>query len=134
MPGEEFVRRFALHILPPYFSRVRYAGWLGNRFRAVNLEMARAALNVIPSKEEEPQRNLIDLEELLNGELGDTTYRCPNCGEAKLQWEGEIRGTMGWQLHRSQKPPRARARKALAGAKKQFKTNTIRPPPDSNTE
>ena len=35
MPGEEFVARFALHILPPHFFRVRYAGWLGNRFRTV---------------------------------------------------------------------------------------------------
>jgi hypothetical protein len=130
MRGDEFVARFALRILPPHFYRVQYAGWLGNRFRAVNLEMARTALNVIPPKEDEPQRHVVDLEELLSRELGDTTYRCPNCGEAKLLWVGEIRGTMGWQRQRSQKPPVARARKAIGGAKKQAATNTIRPPPD----
>ncbi len=112
MPGEEFVARFALHILPPHFFRVRYAGWLGNRFRTVNLEKARAALNVIVPKEEESERNVVDLEELLSRQLGDTTYRCPNCGEAQLQWEGELRGTVGWQRQRSQKPPMARARTA----------------------
>ena len=133
MPGEEFVGRFALHILPPRFFRTRYAGWLGNRFRTVNLQTARTALRVIPWKEEEPKRTEVDLEELLSRELGDTTYRCPNCGQANLQWQGEIRGTMGWQLYRSQMPPMARARKALTGAKKQSKTNTIRPPPDAST-
>ncbi len=125
MPGEEFVARFALHILPPRFFRVRYAGWLGNRFRAANLEMARTALNVIPSKDEELQPTVVDLEELLSRELGDTTYRCPNCGEPKLLWEGEIRGTMGWRLHRSQKPPMARARTKIGGTKKQPAANTI---------
>jgi hypothetical protein len=131
MPGEEFVACFALHILPPHFFRVRYAGWLGNRFRTVNIEKARAALNVIVPKEEEPQQNVVDLEELLSRQLGDTTYRCPNCGEAQLQWEGELRGTVGWQRQRSQMPPMARARKAHADAKKQSTTNTIRPPPEA---
>ncbi len=101
---DEPVARFALHILQPHFFRVRYAGWLGNRFRAANLEMARTAWNVIPPKEYEPQPNVVDLEEWLSRELGDTTYRCPNGGEAKLLWESEIRGTVDWQRQRSQKP------------------------------
>ena len=66
----------------------------------------------------EPEGNVVDLEELLSRQLGDTTYRCPNCGEAKLLWVGEIRGTMGWQRQRSQKPPMARARTASGVAKK----------------
>ncbi len=92
--------------------------------------MARTALNVIPPKEEEPQQNVVDLGELLSRELGDTTYRCPNYGEAKLLRESEIRGTVGWQRQRSQKPPMARARTEIGGGAKQPAANTIRPPPD----
>ena len=82
-------------------------------------------MNVIVPKEEESERNVVDLEELLSRQSGDTTYRCPNCGEAKLLWEGEIRGTTGWQLQRSQKPPMARARTKIGGTKKQPAANTI---------
>ena len=128
LPGEEFVGRFALHILPPRFTRVRYSGWLGNRFRTANLETARSALNVIPLRQEEESPQ-IDLDELLD-ELADTTYRCPNCGEARLLWEGEIRGEMGWQRYRSQKPPLARARKAQADATKLREGTKIRAPPE----
>ena len=78
-------------------------------------------------KKEETQRPEVDLEELLHG-LGDTAYRCPKCGEAKLQWQGEIQGTMGGQLYRRQMPPMARARRALGAAKQPAKQN-IRPPP-----
>ena len=46
IPGEEFVRRFSLHILPPRMMRVRYAGWLGSNVREVNLATARTALKV----------------------------------------------------------------------------------------
>jgi hypothetical protein len=129
LSGEEFIGRFALHILPPRFTRVRYSGWLGHRFRAANLETARSALNVIPLRQEKESPQ-VDLDELLD-ELGDTTYRCPNCGEARLLWEGEIRGETGWQRYRSQKPPMARARKAIADAAKLRPSNKIRPPPDS---
>ena len=130
MPGEEFVRRLALHILPPRFTRARYGGWLGNRNRTVNLKAARAALNVVPRKAEEPPVTEVDLEELLSDKLGDTTFRCPKCGEARLLWEGEIQGTMGWQRQRSQMPPKARARKAQGTLEKQLTFESIRSPPD----
>ncbi|TIV13284.1 MAG: IS91 family transposase, partial [Mesorhizobium sp.] len=31
---DEFIRRFLLHVLPEGFHRIRYYGFLGNRYRA----------------------------------------------------------------------------------------------------
>jgi len=129
MPGDEFVRRFAMHILPPRFSRARYAGWLGSRERARNLAMARAALHVTAPREKQlGNEQPLELEELFSGEVADTTYPCPNCRQRKLRWVEEIPAAMGWQRFRSQVPPSARARQA-ATRTRQLAAHNIRPPP-----
>jgi hypothetical protein len=33
LTAEEFIRRFLLHVLPPGLQRIRYYGFLGNRYR-----------------------------------------------------------------------------------------------------
>jgi hypothetical protein len=38
---DEFLRRFLLHVLPPRFVRIRYYGFLANRSRAHNIDLAR---------------------------------------------------------------------------------------------
>jgi hypothetical protein len=38
---EEFIRRFLLHVLPRGFVRIRYYGFLANRFRAAKLQLCR---------------------------------------------------------------------------------------------
>jgi Putative transposase len=49
MPGPEFVRRFATHIVPPYCRRIRYAGLLGQSKRKNLLPRCRELLaNRIP--------------------------------------------------------------------------------------
>ena len=37
LPGVEFVRRFLMHVLPKRFMKIRYAGFLNNRFKSRNL-------------------------------------------------------------------------------------------------
>jgi len=37
LPGTEFIRRFLLHVLPKGFQKIRYAGFLNNRFKSRNL-------------------------------------------------------------------------------------------------
>lgn len=44
----EFLRRFAMHIVPPRFTRIRYYGFLANRLRAANLERTRQLLGSRP--------------------------------------------------------------------------------------
>jgi hypothetical protein len=43
--AEEFIRRFLLHTLPKGFQRIRYYGFLGNRFRQEKLTLCRQLLH-----------------------------------------------------------------------------------------
>ncbi|MGA7615932.1 MAG: IS91 family transposase [Thermoanaerobaculia bacterium] len=47
LTATEFLRRFAMHIVPSRFVRIRYFGFLANRLRHHNIELAR---NMIASK------------------------------------------------------------------------------------
>ena len=48
LAGPEFVRRFALHILPPGFTKIRHYGILGNNRRSRDIPAARTALERSP--------------------------------------------------------------------------------------
>ena len=65
---EELLRRYALHILPKGFMRVRYYGFLANAVRAEKLTQIRRALKV------EPQP--------FSSEIIENNYApcCPECG------------------------------------------------------
>jgi len=39
LPGVEFIRRFLSHVLPKGFQKIRYAGFLNNRFKSRNLSI-----------------------------------------------------------------------------------------------
>ncbi len=41
LQAEEFIRRFLLHVLPDGFQRIRYYGFLGNRYREQKLAHCR---------------------------------------------------------------------------------------------
>lgn len=57
LEAAEFVRRFLLHILPPRFVKIRYFGFLANRRRTENIELARTLLGAtaMPLPEERPK-------------------------------------------------------------------------------
>jgi len=46
LTAEEFTRRFLLHVLPRGFHRIRYYGFLGNRFRQEKLARCRQLLGM----------------------------------------------------------------------------------------
>jgi hypothetical protein len=121
MPGVEFVRRFMMHVLPFRMSRVRYAGFLGGRYRTRNLAQTREELAAEPT----PAHSDESVE--LGDELpeADTDYPCPHCGAHALMWVGEIPGWSGWHPYVSLMPRVAqeRIRRELYGA--------ARPPPKS---
>jgi hypothetical protein len=48
LKGEEFVRRFLLHVLPTGVKRIRHYGVLASSCKKVKLEAARLALKVLP--------------------------------------------------------------------------------------
>jgi Putative transposase len=72
LQSTEFLRRFAQHILPRGFVRIRQYGFLANRCRAANLALARQLLAITPKAPE-----------LYSETTGDlATWRCPRCGAA----------------------------------------------------
>ena len=46
LDAEEFIRRFLLHVLPDGFQRIRYYGFLGNRYREEKLARCRQLLGM----------------------------------------------------------------------------------------
>jgi hypothetical protein len=48
LKGEEFVRRFLLHVLPTGVKRIRHYGVLASSCKKVKLDAARLALQVLP--------------------------------------------------------------------------------------
>ena len=69
--GSEFLRRFFLHVLPKGFVRIRYFGFLANRFRAHSLPLCQQLLasdRPPPSASSETTSN----------------WHCPNCGAAMM--------------------------------------------------
>jgi len=46
LPAKEFIRRFLLHVLPDAFQRIRYYGFLANRYRKQKLALCRQLLQM----------------------------------------------------------------------------------------
>jgi len=74
----EFVRRFALHILPHGFARMRHFGLLSSRGKATYLPDIQADMNIVPFK--------LNKEELRQAALNrlKRSGNCPCCGSVKM--------------------------------------------------
>ena len=88
LSGQEFIRRFLLHVLPKGFMRIRHFGFLANRCRAVKLKQIRIALDQV---EEDDEAALIRIEPAFDG------YPCTRCRQgyarvcypiAPARWKG----------------------------------------------
>lgn len=79
LAGEEFIRRFLLHVLPHRFVRIRYYGLHHASARKGKLPRCRALLGLSP---ELPEVAELSLMEWLGEVLGEEIDRCPSCGAA----------------------------------------------------
>ena len=75
----EFVRRWATHILPKGFTRVRHYGMSANRHRAAYLQKCRELLG-IDEAHDEPSVEIPDCRDEDEGPALPT-HRCPKCGK-----------------------------------------------------
>ena len=80
-----FIRSFLMHVLPCGFQKIRYYGFLNNRFKSLNLKV----ISRLTGKElfKATFRNL-SISELLNVLYGLDTGRCPVCNEGTLRHSG----------------------------------------------
>jgi hypothetical protein len=84
LEAEEFIRRFLLHVLPDGFQRIRYYGFLGNRYRQEKLARCRQLLGM-----PEPEPPALELSEDYRDryeELSGSSLReCPVCHQGRMR-------------------------------------------------
>jgi hypothetical protein len=79
LEAEEFIRRFLLHVLPEGFQRIRYYGFLANRYREQKLARCRELLDM-PAPLEGPKDYRERYEEL----TGCSLSQCPVCHQGRM--------------------------------------------------
>ena len=82
LPGEEFLRRFLLHILPKGLMRIRHYGYLANRVRVKQLNHIRQRLAIQPEGESHAKS---DCDYAM-----PANQPCPKCQLGILRFVGEI--------------------------------------------
>ena len=82
LDAEEFIRRFLLHVLPDGFQRIRYYGFLGNRYREEKLARCRQLLGMpdSPPPAEESKDYWDRYQEL----TGTSLRECPACHQGRM--------------------------------------------------
>ena len=76
LAGDEFIRRFLVHVLPDGFRRIRYFGFLANPHRAAKLALCRRLLSASAQSAigpNEPNHERIALQ------AGRDFRACPHC-------------------------------------------------------
>jgi len=87
LTGAEFIRRFLLHVLPNGFQRIRYYGFLGNRYRAQKLARCRALLAMIapePAAGPPAANTATDERDQGEGLIGASLQECPICHHGRM--------------------------------------------------
>jgi Putative transposase/Transposase zinc-binding domain len=85
LSAEEFIRRFLLHVLPSGFHRIRYYGFLGNRYRKQKLERCRHLLGMTPRNESSSQPpSCADYRDRYERLTGHSLRECPVCHRGRM--------------------------------------------------
>ena len=81
LEAHEFIRRFLIHVLPHRFAKLRYFGFLANRFRSNRRSLCRQLLNA-PPPETDPQ--VLDWKSRHQDLTGESLDICPACGQGRM--------------------------------------------------
>jgi len=88
LSADEFIRRFLMHVLPSGFQRIRYFGFMGNRYRHENIEKCRRLLDMPQPNPEVPasapsgppdQSSAQDYRDRVQALTGISLRQCPVC-------------------------------------------------------
>ena len=82
LQADKFIRRFLLHVLPPRFAKIRYFGFLANRYRRSKLALCRQLLNAPPPELDPQIHDWKSRHEALTGESLDI---CPVCRQGRMR-------------------------------------------------
>ena len=81
--AEEFIRRFLLHVLPAGFQRIRYYGFLANRYREQKLARCRELLGMPAAQPPASEVNK-DYSERYEELTGFSLWECPVCHQGRM--------------------------------------------------
>jgi hypothetical protein len=79
---EEFIRRFLSHVLPDGFQRIRYYGFLGNRYREEKLARCRQLLRMPDGPA--PSEGSKDYRDRYQELTGSSLRECPICHQGRM--------------------------------------------------
>jgi hypothetical protein len=83
LSADEFIRRFMLHVLPDGFQRIRYYGFLGNRYRKQKLEQCRRLLGM-PDRADPTDTAEKDYRDRYEELTGISLHQCPQCKQGRM--------------------------------------------------
>ena len=83
LSADEFIRRFLLHVLPDGFQRIRYYGFLGNRYRKQKLEQCRRLLGM-PSRADPTNTAEKEYQDRYEELTGISLRQCPECKQGRM--------------------------------------------------
>ena len=79
--GQEFIRRFLLHVLPENFIKIRYFGFLAHRNKKQAVPLIRKLIN---PNADSPQRIEETYIEMMLRLTGQDLLCCPNCKKGRM--------------------------------------------------
>jgi hypothetical protein len=83
LKADEFIRRFLLHVLPAGFQRIRYYGFLANRYREQKLTRCRELLKM-PAPEPPALETSKNYREHYEELTGSSLWQCPVCRRGRM--------------------------------------------------
>jgi len=85
LSADEFIRRFLIHVLPEGFQRIRYYGFLGNRYRQQKLARCRQLLGMqIPAQQTKAASPSKDFQDRYEELTGRSLRQCPQCRQGQM--------------------------------------------------
>jgi len=84
LSADEFIRRFLLHVLPNGFQRIRYYGFLGNRYRQAKLDQCRRLLGMQKSDQHNVSPAEQDYRNRYEDLTGTSLRECPQCQRGRM--------------------------------------------------
>ena len=86
----EFIRRYLMHVLPSGFQKIRYYGFLNNRYKTRNLKLI---FKLQGHQRFKAKYINLSMAELLKAVWNLDIHVCPECGCCSMQYIGRTYGT-----------------------------------------
>lgn len=86
----EFIRRYLMHVLPPGFQKIRYYGFLNNRYKTRNLKLI---FTLQGHQRFKAKYTNLSMAELLKAVWSLNIHICPECGCCNMRHIGRTYGS-----------------------------------------